>query len=115
MGSGQRQSRKNHRSSAMSILVCGDLDRAFSRAPEYWVVNGSIAAQNMILAAEDLGIGSVWLGMWPQEDKVTIQKEYFHLPDHIVPHSVIAFGYPDEVKDGEHPDYEEDRVHRNRW
>ena len=102
--------------SAMSILICADLSRSFSKAPEYWVINGSIAGENMILAAADLGIGSVWLGIWPQQDKVDIQKNYFNLPDDVVPHSIIAFGYPDEDKSGiPHKDYEEDRVHRNGW
>lgn len=55
------------RSAKVGILVCGDLERAFQGAPDYWVVDGSIAAQNMILAANALGIGSVWLGTWPQE------------------------------------------------
>lgn len=59
------------RGAALAVLVCGDLTRAFSRAPEYWVIDGSIAAQNMILAAHELGVGSVWLGTWPQENRVS--------------------------------------------
>ena len=80
----------------VGILVCGDLGRAFPPAQDYWVVDGSIAAQNMILAACSLGIGSVWLGTWPQMDRVEAQKKLFALPENIVPHSVIAFGYSAE-------------------
>ncbi|MBR0136828.1 MAG: nitroreductase family protein [Erysipelotrichaceae bacterium] len=102
--------------SAMSILICADRNRSFKGAPDYCIINGSIAGQNMILAAAELGIGSVWLGIWPQQEKVETQTNYFHLPENIVPHSIIAFGYPDEDKSGlEHLDYEEDRVHRNKW
>ena len=50
----------------LGILVLGDLERAFKPAPDYWIIDGSIAAQNMILAAHALGIGSVWLGTYPQ-------------------------------------------------
>lgn len=101
---------------SMAILVCADTARSFKGAPMYWAINGSIAAQNMILAATDLGIGSVWLGIWPQEEKVNTQKEYFSLPEEIIPHSIIAFGYPNEDKSGvPHKDYEEDRVHYNKW
>lgn len=39
------------RHARLGILVCGDLERAFKGAPDYWVVDGAIAAQNMILAA----------------------------------------------------------------
>ena len=80
---------------ALGILVLGDLDRAFRPAPDYWVIDGAIAAQNMILAAHALGIGSVWLGTWPQMERVDRQREVFGLPETVIPHSVIAFGYPD--------------------
>lgn len=101
---------------AMCVLITGDLNRAFLRAPEYWVINGAIAGQNMVLAAKSLGIGSVWLGIWPQMDKVEVQKNYFNLPEDQIPHSIIAFGYPeDENSDQPHPDYEESQVHFNKW
>ena len=101
----------------LGILVCGDLSRAFSRAPEYWVVDCSIAAQNMILCAESIGLGSVWLGTWPQDDKIERQKALFNLPEHIIPHSLIAFGYPDDeaASKKEKTIWEEDRVHVNGW
>lgn len=104
------------RGAALGILVCGDLDRAFPHAKEYWVIDGAIAAQNMILAAESLGIGSVWLGTWPQMDRVQAQSRLFELPENIIPHSIIAFGYPDENPDKSNkPDWEEDRVHFEKW
>jgi nitroreductase len=79
----------------IGILVCGDLKRAFKPAPDYWIIDGSIAAQNMILAAHALGIGSVWLGTYPQMERVKGQIELFNLPKSAIPHSLIAFGYPD--------------------
>ncbi|MCR4855394.1 MAG: nitroreductase family protein [Erysipelotrichaceae bacterium] len=99
---------------ALGILVLGDLDRAFKGAPDYWIIDGAIAAQNMILAANALGIASVWLGTYPQMNRVDRLRELFSLPDHAVPHSIIAFGYADEdvpVKGF----YEEDRVHFEKW
>lgn len=99
----------------VGILILGDLERAFPRAKEYWVIDGAIAGQNMILAAKGLGIGSVWLGTWPQMDRVEAQSKLFNLPETVVPHSIIAFGYPAEEKTGEHPDYEESQVHFEKW
>lgn len=103
------------RGANLGILVCGDMERAFKPAPDYWVVDGSIAAQNMILAAHAMGIGSVWLGTWPQENKVAAQKDRFGLPEHIVSHSIIAFGYPAQESTKEKLLYEEDRVHFEKW
>ena len=87
------------RRAALGILVLGDLERAFKPAPDYWIIDGSIAAQNMILAAHALGIGSVWLGTYPQMERVEQQRALFGLPDTVIPHSIIAFGYPDYAEE----------------
>ncbi len=99
----------------VGILILGDLERAFPPAQEYWVVDGAIAGQNMVLAAQGLGIGSVWLGTWPQMGRVENLRKLFDLPETVIPHSILAFGYPAEEKTGEHPDYEESQVHFEKW
>ena len=103
------------RRAAIGILVCGDLDRALPEAPDYWVIDASVAAQNMVLAAHDLGIGSVWRGCWPMEDWVQEIKERFRLPENIVPHSILALGYAAEPDLTERNLYEGDRVHFDEW
>ena len=80
---------------AAGILILGDLNRAFPPAKDYWVIDGAIAGQNMVLAAQALGIGSVWLGTWPQTERVEAQRKLFSLPEHWIPHSILALGYPD--------------------
>ena len=44
--------------------------------------------------ANALGIGSVWLGTWPNAARVQAQAALFALPPTLVPHSILAFGYP---------------------
>ena len=99
---------------AFAILICGDYSKAFKFSKDYFAVDGSIAGQNMILAAWSLGIGSVWLGTWPQMDRVFEQRKLFDLPKDQIPHSIIAFGYPEEVKEMEEY-YDESVVHYNKW
>lgn len=100
----------------VGILVCGDMDLAYPRGRDYWVVDGSIACQNMLLAAHDLGIGSVWLGTWPQSEKVAGQKELFSLPESIVPHSILAFGYAAEDPDKSGKvRWEPAKIHYEKW
>lgn len=103
-------------SAAVGILVCGDLERAFRYAKDYWIVDGAIAAENICLCAHALGIGSVWLGTWPQMDRVQRQKALWGLPDTVIPHSIIALGYPTEdITVPCESRYEGDRVHFNKW
>lgn len=115
MADGNGRAAEPLRGADIGILVCGDLERAFASAPDYWVIDASIACQNMILAAHAMNIGSVWLGTWPQENKITAQKSLFDLPPHIVPHSIIAFGYPLEESTKQKQLYEDDRVHFEKW
>lgn len=72
--------------------------------------------QNMTLCADALGLGSVWLGTWPQMDRVEKQAALFNLPETIVPHSILALGYPaEENKEPRESRYEENRVHFEKW
>ena len=109
------------RNATLGILVCGDLSRTefFASAREFWAIDGAIAAQNMILAAESLGLGSCWLGTWPVKERVDNQRALFDLPEHIVPHSVIAFGWPAEDETpgprADRPEWDADRVHWEKW
>ena len=101
----------------MAIVVLGDKNVS---AGDFWQVDCSIAAQNMILAAHELGIGSCWIGTFPVESRMKIHKDILNLPEHIVPHSIIAFGYPKDnnnfnsFKEGK-PILEEDKIHREKW
>lgn len=101
---------------AAGILICGDLEKAFPPAKDYWVIDGAIAGQNICLAARALGIGSVWLGTWPQMDRVEKQAELFGLPETVIPHSVIALGYSKDAENvAEKANYDAGCVHFEKW
>ena len=104
------------RSAALGILVCGDLSRTYPKAPDYWIIDGAIAAENTLIAAQALGLGAVWLGTWPRADAVLGQKTLLELPDHIIPHSILALGWPEGDLTAPRPDrYEEEKVHWEKW
>jgi nitroreductase len=98
----------------MGFVVCGDLDRAHSGELSYLLQDCSAAIQNLLLAAHALGLGAVWLGVHPRQDRIDALRELFGLPQNILPVSGIAVGYP-----AEHPEartrFVADRVHTNGW
>lgn len=95
-----------------AILVCGDTKKQLSEG--YWPVDCAAATQNMLLAAHGLGIGAVWLGIYPRKERKEAVCELFSLPANIEPFSIVAFGYPNETV--EVPErYDETRVHFNAW
>lgn len=97
---------------AAAILVCGDIEREENLG--YLNTNCSAATQNILLSAHALGIGSVWLGVYPREERMEALKKLFQLPGNIVPVSLISLGYPDEIKPL--PDrFDQGKIHYETW
>ena len=74
----------------------------------------SACTQNILLQAVVDGLGGVWLGFYPREDRVNALREYFDIPDHIIPFSVIAIGYPKDEKDPKSR-YDESKIHLDKY
>lgn len=96
----------------LGILICGDSE--IETTIEYIVQDCSAATQNMLLAAHDLGLGAVWLGIFPREQRVKAMRELLEIPQKIIPVSMIAVGYPDEKKSYEDR-FKPERVHYEKW
>lgn len=70
--------------------------------------------ENILLQATHEGLGAVWLGFHPIEDRTLKLKEYLNIPDHCIPFSVICVGYP--AHEGEVKlRYDESKVHFDRY
>ncbi len=77
-----------------AIVVCGDLNKAVPSVPDYWVQDCSAATQNILLAVEGIGLGAVWIGIFPRDERVEAVRKVTKLPEHLIPLNVIAIGYP---------------------
>lgn len=99
----------------LAIVVCGNLDNGLpGRGKEYWIHDCSAASMNILLAVHGLGLGAVWTGVYPNEDRVAAVREILSIPDGYMPLNVIPIGYPAEspaVKDKWDPA----KVHTDRW
>lgn len=80
--------------SPVSVLVCGNLSK--EKYAGFWVQDCSAAIQNMLLAARAYGIGTVWCGIHPIEERVAAFRKAFALPEHIVPLGLVVMGYSDQ-------------------
>jgi len=95
-----------------AIVVCGDAET--EDAESFLLQDCSAATQNILLAAHELGLGSVWLGVHPREDRVAEIRNALSLPSRIIPVSMISIGFPDEVRQAEDR-FIAERVHFDRW
>jgi nitroreductase len=82
--------------SPVVVVVCGDL--SVQPHPGYLVQDCSAATQNILLAASALGLGGVWLGLYPREPRMEGIRQLLHLPENIMPVSMAALGVPAETK-----------------
>jgi nitroreductase len=96
----------------LAILVCGDL--SIEKEIGYLAVNCAAATQNILLSAYTRGLGSVWLGLYPRDARMKDIQKYFDLPEHVVPISLIAIGWPAEEKPLPER-FEKEKAHYNGW
>ena len=54
----------------------------------------SAASENLLLAAESMGLGAVWTAVYPENDRIAKVRSVLSLPDHIIPFNLITVGYP---------------------
>ncbi len=94
-----------------AILVCGNLSIANnSAANHFWVQDCSAAVENILLAATGLGLGSVWIGIYPLPSVIKPVAQLFNLPGTVTPLALVYLGYPDEEKPSR-TQYDENRIH----
>ncbi len=80
----------------LAIVVCGNMQKAQGGCGEFWVQDVSAATENILLAAHAMGLGAVWTGIYPMEDRCAEVARILQLPEHLVPFNIIVIGYPGE-------------------
>lgn len=96
----------------LAILICGDNNS--QPILGYQAVDCSAATQNILLAAHASGLGSVWLGVYPREQRMKDIKDFFQLPENINPINLISLGHPAEIIPMPNRFYKE-KTHLNKW
>jgi nitroreductase len=100
--------------SPVGIVVCGDLGRAHDKQLSYLLQDCSAAIENLLLAASMLGLGAVWLGVHPREERIAHVRKMFNLPESIVPVAAIAVGWPAQSPEAR-TRHTASAVHKEKW
>lgn len=95
-----------------AILICWDEHRQHDAG--YGPVDCSAATQNILLAAHGLGLGAVWVGIYPRQARMDAVQKIFNLPPHIHGFAIVSIGYPAEHKAS--PDrFDKGKIHWETW
>ena len=104
-----------NRNAPVAIIVCGNPSKSVNPAARlFWVQDCSNATENILIAAVEMGLGTVWVGVHPIPDFVRIVREITAMPRHVTPLGLIYVGYPAEEKPAR-TQYDEHRVHWQKF
>lgn len=81
---------------AVGLVICGDTRD--EKHPGYWVQDCSAAIENALVAIHAMGLGAVWIGVHPVQERVDNVRRICEIPEGIVPMSMMAIGHPEETK-----------------
>ena len=79
-----------------------------------WTADCAAATENLLLAAEAIGLGAVWTACYPYEERMAVVSETLGLPEDVQPFCVVPVGYPggdEQPKDK----WKAENIHYDRW
>lgn len=79
---------------AMAAIVVA-LDTSIS---DTWQSDGAIAAQDILLAAADAGLGACWCQVYQREGAEQLVRSLAGIPENLTVLCVISLGYKDEER-----------------
>jgi nitroreductase len=98
-----------------AIVVCGVLDKTLEgESQAFWVQDCSAATENILLAAEAIGLGAVWTGMYPSKERMDYVRSVLGIPARVMPLNVIAVGNPVGVEKPKDK-FDPGNIHWNKW
>ena len=106
----RKASRFSNMNAPLAIVVVGDLSRSLPlQLKDFWIQDCSAATENILLRVTDLGLGSLWCGIYPQKRPVERVKKILGITNSDIPLNIIYIGYGDEEKESR-DQYEKNRV-----
>lgn len=79
-------------------------------APSYAEIDLSIAQQNIWLETDEIGLGGVWLGIAPIEERMKEVEEIVGIPEDQRAFAIFPLGYPAEER-AQQDRFDESRIH----
>ena len=100
----------------VAILLVANIGRAFYKT--VWQQDMGAACENMLLEAVNLGLGGLWNGVAPEEERMAKIGEIVGIDDitDLKPYSIVTLGYPAEGWENKFMDkFDETRIHYEKY
>jgi len=97
-----------------AIIVCGISSKAHKQMVEYAVIDSTLASENILLAAEALGLGAIWTAAYPYPDRMESVRSILNIPSDVIPLNVIPIGHP-TGEDVSKKKFDSKKIHSETW
>ncbi len=100
--------------SGTGIVVCADPQEAAMGNEAFALLDCACASENILLAAEALGLGAVWTAVYPNKESMEFVRKTLAIPVRVIPLNVIPVGYPmgeEKAKDK----FNQANIHWEKW
>lgn len=100
----------------VAILLVANIERAFYKT--VWQQDMGAACENMLLEAVNLGLGALWNGVAPEEERMAKIGEIVGIDDitNLKPYSIVTIGYPADGWENKFMDkFDEERIHYEKY
>ncbi len=79
----------------LAIVVCGNMTNEHADVVRmFWTQDLSAATENLLLQAHAMGLGAVWTGTYPDQQRCDAVSSLLSLPDNLIPLCTVVIGYP---------------------
>lgn len=95
-----------------AVLVCGD--EKLEKHKGCCALDCAAATENLLLAAHAKGLGAVWCGVYPVQERMVHFTKLCNLPEQVIPFSLVPIGFPNETRQPLER-FDASRVHQNHW
>ena len=96
----------------LGILIMANLNGYRASHTEFFAQDCALCAGNILLAAHAMGLGGVYLGLYPKHDVMKKVRAIYDIPEHIIPFAILSIGYPERLMPP-HKTFPQHKVHRD--
>lgn len=97
-----------------AIVVCALPEKAIQGKTEFAIIDSSCASENILLAAQALGLGALWTAVYPDQAMMEAVRKQLNIPANIIPLNVIPVGYP-TGEDKPKNKFRVENIHWGKW
>lgn len=101
-------------SAGTAIVVCAVPGEAALSSEAFAILDCTCASENILLAAEALGLGAVWTAVYPNKELMDFVRSTLNIPQNIIPLNVIPVGHPVGVEKAQDK-YDAKNIHWEKW